>query len=234
MSNPKLVGSNIIDAIPQTGECPNRCSECFYNGGRFYRTLDEPLLPTMVEALGKIVRVNSGNDSNNKRTIVLDHTEQYVDKFYNTAIPKFEFPGPVVLTVNPQHNTKPCLIHDPPPNLMFVRVRAGIWDTDVVEQVWNWYKNYNVPVVVTFMRYYNSDLIPKEHKGSYTWKQHITNAYHVLKPEDMVLFMEHFKGKGVLMCGTPYSSFCVDCGNCEALYWRCKRRWSALAGGPVG
>ena len=29
-TNPKLVGSNIIDCIPQTGECPLKCTECFY------------------------------------------------------------------------------------------------------------------------------------------------------------------------------------------------------------
>jgi hypothetical protein len=54
--NPKLQGSNIIDAIPQTGSCPMTCPECFFNGGRFCRTLDESLLPTLEEVGDKIVR----------------------------------------------------------------------------------------------------------------------------------------------------------------------------------
>jgi len=59
--NPKLIGSNIIDCIPHTGECPNKYGQefgedCFYNGGRFYRTLDETILLRAVEYLrGEVI-----------------------------------------------------------------------------------------------------------------------------------------------------------------------------------
>ena len=223
MTNPKLVGSNIIDAIPQTGECPNHCSECFYNSGRFYRTLDEPLLPAPSETLGKIVRVNSGNDSNNHRQLVVQSTDHYQYKFYNTAIPRLDFPGPVVLTINPQHNKDAAFV-DPPRNLMFVRVRVGTWDTEIAKKAVGHYINHHTPVVMTFMRYYNAELIPESHKANYEWKQHILNPYWCPKTEAVIQFMEQFKATGVRLCGTPWSSLCVDCGNCEALYWRCVRR----------
>ena len=170
--NPKLVGSNIVDCIPQTGECPNHCSECFYNGGRFFRTLDKPMFPTAKECEGKIVRVNSGNDSNNRREMVIAATDCYPHRFFNTAVPRLDFPAPVVLTINPQHNDVGAFV-EPPPNL---------------------------------------------------WKQHITNAYFLPKTEAILRFMAQFKGTGVRMCGTPWSSLCVDCGNCENFYWRTMRR----------
>ena len=119
-TNPKLVGSKLIDCIPQTGLCPNACPECFYNGGRFYRTLDEPLLPSLEQADGRIVRVNSGHDSNLSRDIVLAATADYEHKFYNTSLPEFGFPAPVVFTCN---GREPLLV-ECPPNVMFVRVRA--------------------------------------------------------------------------------------------------------------
>ena len=121
MGNPKLEGSGIIEAIPQTGECPIGCDECFYNGKRFYRSLDTPLLPSLQEAQGNIVRVNSGHDSNVQRGLVIKSTEQYLDKFYNTSIANFDFPGPVVFTAN---GRKPILAKRGLDNLMFVRART--------------------------------------------------------------------------------------------------------------
>lgn len=224
--NPKLVGSNIVDCIPQTGECPNHCSECFYNGGRFFRTLDEPLFPTEEEVKGKIVRVNTGNDSNNNRKLVVESTEKYVYRFFNTAIPKLDFPAPVVLTINPQYNDKAVFVDPVPLNLMFVRVRVGIWDTGIAREAVEHYVKRGVPVVFTFMRYYDRALIPAGARESYEWRQHITNAYLCPKSEAIVQFMRYFGGTGARMCGMPWSSYCVDCGHCEEFYWRTLRRIS--------
>jgi hypothetical protein len=222
--NPKLAGSNIIDCIPQTGECPNKCSECFYNGGRFFRTLDKPMIPTLKEAEGKIVRINSGHDSNLEKERVLTVTRCYKRKFYNTSIPNFDFPAPVVFTANRQCANNKIYLVQPTPNLMFVRARATLWNLDEVKKIIDYYwKKYKVPVVLTFMRFYNEDLIPAEYKSDYEWKQHIQNSYWCPKPETIIKIMSHFNGQGVLMCGTPYSSLCVDCRNCEFLFWECKR-----------
>ncbi|MCK9569032.1 hypothetical protein M0R72_08830 [Candidatus Pacearchaeota archaeon] len=125
IENPKTKGSGIVCCIPQKGHCPNKCPECFFQNGRSYL---EPLadnLPSMpdpvrVAALGQVVRVNDGNDSNVEKDVVLAATECYRHKFYNTAIPNLDFPAcigrswhgmgdvteefaqaPVVLTINP-------------------------------------------------------------------------------------------------------------------------------------
>lgn len=225
--NPKLVGSGIVDCIPQTGECPNRCSECFYNGGRFFRTLDEPLLPSVEEIGDRIVRVNSGNDSNNKRELVLEKTAQYRHKFFNTSVPKLDFPAPVVLTLNPQHADDLALPAYIPANLMFVRVRAGLWDVEPVRRALDHFRGTGVPVVVTFMRFYDREKIPQEPRewlGCYEWRKHITNAYWIPIPEEIVRYMRQFDGSGLRMCGTPWSSRCVDCGHCEEFYWATLRR----------
>lgn len=223
--NPKLAGSYLIDCIPQSGECPNKCSECFYNGGRFFRPLT-PMIPTREEARGKIVRMNSGHDSNLKRSLVIQTAGQYEHVFFNTSIPRFSFPGPVVFTANrqcPQNQVH--LIENPPDNLMFVRVRVSSWDMETVEMVVRHYwEKYDVPVVLTFMRFYNGDLIPDKNKIDYEWKEHIINDYWVPTTETVLRVLAHFKSSGVRMCGTLVSSLCRDCRNCEFLYWDCLRR----------
>ncbi|MDP1629711.1 MAG: hypothetical protein Q8L57_03770, partial [bacterium] len=61
-------------------------------------------------------------------------------------------------------------------------------------------------------------------KEDYEKNKHILNEYWCLKPEAIHRVLERYKGTGVRMCGTPVSSFCVDCRNCEFLYWECLRR----------
>lgn len=227
--NPKLVDSNIIDCIPQTGECPNKCSECFYNGRRFYRTLDKPLIPTLEEVGDKIVRVNSGHDSNLEKERVKAVTSCYKNRFYNTSIPNFEFPAPVVFTADRQCPQNKVHLVAPTPNLMFVRARVTPWNLDEVQKIIDHYwKKHRIPVVLTFMRFYNGGLIPQAEKHAFVWTEHITNSYWCLKTEQVVAIMSFFKGQGARMCGTPYSSLCVDCRNCEFLYRECMRKLDAL------
>ena len=222
--NPKLAGSKIIDCIPQTGECPMGCPECFYNGGRFYRTLDEPLIPTLKEALGKIVRVNSGHDSNIDTDAVLKATAHYDHAFFNTSFPCFDFPGPVVFTCN---GKKATFIDECPPNLMFVRIRTNTWGLDVQDELVDWYAARGVPIVMTFMRYYDEAAIPEDCLPDYSWREHILNSYYCPTGRAQQRIMSAYKGEGVRMCGTPWSSLCVDCRNCEFLYWDCLRRMEA-------
>ena len=215
MTNPKLVGSNLIDCIPQTGECPVKCAECFYNGGRFYRTLAEPLIPTLEEAKRRIVRVNSGHDSNIQRQRVLDATARYPHRFYNTSIPRFDFPAPVVFTCNGPR----LFLVSTPPNVMFVRVRTCSWNLDEVDRAIEFYQiGQGRQVVLTFMRYYNSEAVVQA--GDYEWRKSVLNDYWCPRPETIVRILGRYKGTGVRMCGTPISSLCVDCRNCEFFYWR--------------
>lgn len=226
IQNPKLVGTNIVDCIPQTGECPNQCSECFYNGGRFFRTLDKPWMPNLADVIyrGLIVRVNSGHDSNFFKDLVLRKTAKYPRKFYNTSAPNFDFPAPVVFTCNGGKDGELKFV-EPTPNLMFVRVRVEAWDLATIKNaIGHYLEKYGIPVVLTFMRYYDGTKIPEAAKSAYEWKKHLVNEYYCPRPEEILKIMAQFKGTGVRMCGTPVSSNCIDCRNCELLYWECMRR----------
>ncbi|MBU4332097.1 hypothetical protein KKD19_04405 [Patescibacteria group bacterium] len=216
--NPKLANTNLIDCIPQTGECPMGCAECFYNGGRFYRTLDKPLFPTPQEAAGKIVRINSGHDSNIQREYVIESTNQYEHRFFNTSHPRFDFPAPVVFTCNGRES----LFVECPKNVMFVRIRTNSWGLGVQDSLVEYYLAQGVPVVMTFMRYYNqANVVMSE---DYEWRKSILNDYYCIKTEVLLEILKRYKGRGVRMCSTPWSSVCVDCRNCELLYWECLRR----------
>jgi hypothetical protein len=222
--NPKLKGSNIIDAIPQTGECPLKCPECFYNGGRFYRSTEQPLMPTVWEAKDKIVRVNSGNDSNINRDFVIEETKQYPNKFYNTSVPCFDFPAPVVFTCNGRQDQL-ILASKSLDNIMFVRIRTSIFDLENVKKAVQYYLvEHKVPVVLTFMRYYDESVIPQEYRQYFEFKKHVLNSYYCHTLEAILKVLSEFKGLGVRMCGTPVSSLCVDCRNCELLYWETLRK----------
>ena len=218
--NPKLVGSNLIDAIPQTGKCPGGCLECFYNGGRFYRTLEEPLLPSLEEVGGKIVRVNSGHDSNFQRDHVIESTKQYEHKFYNTSFPLFDFPAPVVFTCN----GRTPRFADCGENVMFVRVRANTWELELQDRLVEHYLEQDVSVVLTFMRYYDLRNVKIGHHREYEWRHSILNDYCCIKSDAALEVLGRYKGEGVRMCGTLASSLCVDCRNCELLYWAHLRR----------
>ena len=133
IENPKTKGSGILCCIPQTGACPNKCLDCFFQSGRSYlEPLDDNLPNMPAPRSDRIFRINDGNDSNVHRETVISATVQYPLRFFNTAIPKHldEFPGPVVLTLNPGKMTD-SEFHkiDPiPKNLMFVRVRTNMYN----------------------------------------------------------------------------------------------------------
>jgi hypothetical protein len=242
LNNPKLEGSNLLDCIPQTGQCPNNCLECYYNADGFFRTKDEPLIPTLEDAAGKIIRVNSGHDSNIQKELVLETTARYPKKFFNTSMPNFDFPAPVVFTCNGRDTDKSAMmVVDYLDNLMAVRFRTNPWNLGLLEAVMNYYTAQNtIPLTITFMRYTKLELIPEEHQESYEFKESILNTYYILKKEvqEQILTWERvqlgdiwssdlgfYKDKGEIkkmvgMCGTSTSSLCKDCSRCEMLYNR--------------
>jgi len=189
--NPKTDGSGIICAIPQTGTCPNKCADYFFQSGRSYlEPLDEnlPNIPSPLQGRGRVVRINDGNDSNIQRTKVESCAQMYSDVFYNTAINKdlADFPGPVVLTINPGKDTDRAisLFTDPfPDNLIFVRFRANTWNLDLLKQAVSYYTHpevpRQVPVIVTFMAYFQESL-PVKDAIFYTYRQRTLNSYWLL------------------------------------------------------
>lgn len=219
--NPKLEGSLIIDAIPQTGECPMYCSQCFYNEPGFYRPIDQPLIPTAEEALNKIVRVNSGNDSNNKRDLVIAATKDYPRKFYNTSVPRLDFGAPVVLTINGRDTDEtffaPSDVKGNLEDLMFVRFRANTWNLELCDDaVHAWCHEKGIPLVLTTMRYYDRESVKKPE--DYTYKKHILNESFSLKSESLRgIFSRYRQENLVFYCGNPVSesSMCSDCRICE-------------------
>jgi len=214
--NPKLVETNLIDCIPQVGACPNACSNCFYNDG-FYRSTKEPLIPTLEDSKGKIVRVNSGHDSNLSKASVLYETSIFKDKFFNTSIPDFDFPSPVVWTCNPKDDQAILII--PPKNLMFIRFRTSMWNLKLLNKVISAY--WPIPIMITLMRYKSKKAIPYKFKEMYEWGKSLKNNYWQLKEKQSQLIWDEFvKIKRALMCGTPKSHLCKDCLHCETYYWK--------------
>jgi hypothetical protein len=228
IENPKTRGSGILCAIPQTGTCPVKCSDCFFQSGRSYlEPLQDnlPNLPSREQACGKIVRMNDGNDSNIQKETVLEAAKQYKDVFFNTSVPKLDFPGPVVLTVNPAGITdvKAHLIYPVPINLMFVRFRTNMWNQKLCDEVIMFYTPQEIPVVLTFMAYYTLD-VPEEYKHCYEFKKRTLNSYWVLKEEYWNQIINKYQNdRLVYTCGKTSSAYsCSHCGNCIREYFNTK------------
>jgi len=169
--NPKQDGSVLWSCRPQTGPCPNGCPECFYNRpGAFYSDIQSPDIPTPEEVGSGIVRMNAGHDSNVQKELVLETAKQYEHVFFNTSIPEFDFPGPVVFTANgkeeepawcPIINRKGKTKQLMPKKeeyfdrIMFVRLRVSPTNWNLIEHAVACWTAKDVPVVLTFMAYYS-------------------------------------------------------------------------------
>ena len=236
IENPKTKASGIICCIPQTGRCPMKCKDCFFQSGRSYLEPLDDNLPNMpnpdwVEKHGYVIRVNDGNDSNNRGKSVIESTKLYKRKFYNTSIPKDleNFDAPVVLTVNPAEmtDTKAYLLDPIPKNLMFVRVRVNTWNLSLVDEVIEHYSARGIPIILTFMAYFDGQ-IPAEHKKNYTFRIRTINSYHAITTKAwkkiMVRYLDDKKyNKWVYSCGKIEgehgTTACRHCGNCLREYF---------------
>ena len=240
IENPKTKGSGILCAIPQTGTCPNKCEDCFFQSGRSYL---EPLtehLPNMpvswaIAGNFNVVRVNDGNDSNVARKLVIERTEVYPLRFFNTAIPKDlgGFPGPVVLTLNPGKMTDKRFfkLKTIPKNLMFVRFRANMWNRELAGKAVAYYTERNVPVVMTFMAYFKLS-VPKGHQRYYVYRERTTNNYWAITSEAWFKFMYAFRFEPlVYSCGHVEGELgdtkCKRCGNCLREFFATRERMIA-------
>jgi hypothetical protein len=227
--NPKLIDTNTWDCIPQAGKCPIDCNQCFFNReGAFYT--ETPSVPTVEEVGDSIVRMNCGNDSNNDRRLVIKTALQYKHFFFNTSIPVFDFPGPVVFTANACEEkpaTTPGVV-DVPPNLMFVRLRVTTTNLALVKQATHRWTKAGVPVVLTFLAYYDKQPeVPKDFpllgEECYVWKVRHINSYWCPTPVFMRYAMNYVRGTSrpnrfVSMCGGYNDSYCHSCRNCESYY----------------
>jgi hypothetical protein len=234
--NPKQDGSNLFDCIPQIGPCPIGCNACFYNRpGAFYLPIDQPSIPTSEEVGDGIVRMNCGNDSNNQRDLVIETAKQYKHAFFNTSIPRFDFPGPVVWTANPCEEQyvriPPALQCEIPSNLMFIRLRVSSTNLFRIKLAAEWFNAKQVPVVLTFMAYYETEpMVPTDVLTAvggpcYEWKVRHINSYFCPTPAFIRYVMSLFKGNRLVSyCGSLEGSYCRLCLNCETYYHQAVKR----------
>jgi hypothetical protein len=235
--NPKQEGTNLFDCVPQCGTCPMGCNQCFFNRpGAFYTEV--PSIPTLEEVGDGIVRMNCGNDSNNQRDLVIKTAEQYPKVFFNTSIAKFDFPGPVVLTANPSEedwNKYHLPLHHrdewfpPAGNLMFVRLRTSSTNIDLVKRAADMWCAAGVPVVLTFMSYYDHEPeVPSWVRAAvgkcYEWKVRHINSYHCPTKGFVRWVMDQFHNPLVSMCGSYDIGYCKACLNCETRYIQTAKR----------
>lgn len=236
IENPKTKGSGMVAAIPQKGTCPVNCDDCFFQSGRSYLEPLEKNLPNMPDletTKHNVIRVNDGNDSNNQRDVVIKAMEPWPMKFFNTSIPKDidMFPGPVVLTLNPGNMTDKRIhkLVEIPKNLMFVRLRVNMWNVNLLEEAIAHYGT--VPIVLTFMRYYNN-AIPEEYKQFYVYKKKILNSYFMLNENGWKAWQNVINTyKNVFTCGKEgdNSSFlCSECGNCLREFFATRSRMKEI------
>ena len=233
--NPKQEGTCLFDCTPQSGKCPIGCNQCFFNRpGAFYT--DVPSIPTPEEVGVGIVRMNCGNDSNNQRELVIETAKQYKQVFFNTSIPQFNFPGPVVLTANPEEEEAAyhpdCYRNgwDIPTNLMFVRLRVSSTNLRLVERaVFTWTRAL-VPVVLTFMSYYTEEpLVPVNVAADvgicYAWHVRHINSYWCPTPAFIRYVMDQYRdNRLVSYCGSLEGSYCRYCRNCETYFIQTMKR----------
>lgn len=211
MSNIKMAGNQVVECCPQVGLCPLNCFECWHN--RNPNT--EPIIPEPDDS--KIIRMNSRHDSNIQKELVLATAKRYKDVFFNTSLPKFDFPGPVVWTANPNEEVG-IPERRLPSNIMFVRLRTSSTNRRYIRRAIDWITAQNIPVVLTFMSYYRA--FPPN-SAAYDWKIRHENKYWVPKESFIKVTMTWFKNNPlVFRCG----DWCKDCRNCESLYWRCRAK----------
>jgi len=237
--NPKQEGTPFWDCIPQVGPCPIACDQCFYNRpGAYYVPIDRPHVPTGTEVGDGIVRMNCGNDSNNQRELVIETAQRYKRFFFNTSIPRYDFPGPVVLTANPKEEDESKYAmpnwhmddwYSPAANLMFVRLRTSATNLLLVDKAVAAWTAAKVPCVITFMAYYDHEPnLPADlaFKGQcYEWRVRHINSYWCPTKEFMRWVMLRYAGNRLVsMCSSIGSAYCRDCRNCETHYLQTMKR----------
>lgn len=178
--------------------------------------IDKPYYPPVEEVGEGIVRINCGHDSNFEKELVIKSTAKYKHRFFNTSIPRFDFPAPVVFTANKEEE-KPVPLFKTTGNLMFVRLRVSSTNLPHIKSFI--VHRTGFPIVLTFMAYYEE---PPD-KINYEWKIRHINPYWCAKRgfiANTIREMKKLGGRWVSLCGTLESNYCKDCRNCETYYWQ--------------
>jgi len=185
-------------------------------------------MPSPEDVGTRVVRINDGNDSSVNRELVMRETQQYPMRFYNTSDPVAigQFDAPVVLTVNPGSMTDTAfvrLVPPIPPNLMFVRVRTNTWNLAVVRDAVKYYSAREVPIVLTFMAYFDTP-IRAGHESDYVYRKRTLNSYWAITTLAWQRVIRQYEyNKWVYSCGKIEGELgttaCRHCGNCLREYF---------------
>jgi len=114
-----------------------------------------------------------------------------------------------------------------PKNLMFVRALVNAWNHDVVDSIVAHFTSNSVPVVLTFMAYFETP-IPEKHRLDYIWRTRTSNPYWCLRTEVRERIVAMFDHNNLVhVCGGRRTdSHCRHCGNCLREYYATKERIS--------
>ncbi len=110
---------------------------------------------------------------------------------------------------------------------MFVRFRTDMWNLKMLDEAIEFYtksdmEHPRVPVVLTFMAYYNESL-SHGFEEYYEWKKRTLNSYWCLKQEEInKLVIKYLDNPLVAFCGRVHD--CKTCGNCLKYYYAAKER----------
>ncbi len=233
MRNPKQEGTNLWDCKSQKGLCPRNCNQCFYNHlGKDNDLVRNTIFPR-VEDVGEdgIMRVNSFHDSNlDKKQVIID-SHKYKKRFFNTSIPDFDFPDPVVYTANCSEEEIVNLdfLQDKDLyKLMFIRLRVSSTNLPLIHKATDIILEFcDVPIVWTLMKYYSANDLPDYDVEFYSLKKVLLHERYTPTSwfkEKLQIMINEFKNRRLTLCGTIFSEFCKDCKNCETYYVQTKKR----------
>ena len=97
---------------------------------------------------------------------MIETAKRYQHISSTRRFPRFDFPGPVVLTANPKEEQEGSYAmpnwhgddwYSPAANLMFVRLRTSATNLRLVDQAVAAWTAAQVPVAITFMAYYDHE-----------------------------------------------------------------------------
>jgi hypothetical protein len=238
IANPKLADSNLVACFPQGKPCPVGCNQCFAHHPGCYAPMDRPNVPDPAWVGSRIVRMNDIGDSNVDRPLVIRTAARYPNVYFNTSIPRLEFPDPVVLTVNPkeeQPNTWTWPEHciNNMSDLMAVRVRLTPANVKAAADLVMDWADTCVAVLVSHMRYYDlvslADMLglPANKTAKAADYEHRTHVLNTCWQPSAGLqarlgsMIGLGRRHGAYLCGDMP---CKDCRQCESLYWLARRR----------
>lgn len=105
-------------------------------------------------------------------------------------------------------------------NLMFVRFRTNCWNLDLLDRVVSHYTEREVPVILTFMAYYEGK-IPEKFKKCYSFRKRTINDYWAITHAAWQKIMDRYQDNvWVYSCGREEFQGATSCKRWGKLFAR--------------